>query len=119
MTETISVYYTPAFGIPNVYHKYLVYTDSQGNRYATRAGQGIPITGIDFGYITTQTQVYDSSFADFDIEGDDPFETIATGENLSNDWNRIVDAMNQIANDDYLYNPFYQNSNTALDSELR
>lgn len=68
--ETISVYYKL---IPNTlgvyYHKYIVYTDSNGNQYAAAAYPVKNVYGPGFGIITTIVGVYDEGFVDYPSDG--------------------------------------------------
>jgi Ca2+-binding RTX toxin-like protein len=110
-------------------HKYIVYTDSEGNEWATRGGPGyfgpgaeeglsVPSSSEIFGNITTSNGPYDENHPDWDTQGDDPRETILEGEDLSQYWQALKDAMDDIEAEGYPYTPL-QNSNTAIDEALR
>jgi len=94
--ESIEVRYTQVLGT-DYYHKYIVYTDANGNQFAARGGSvgGGPSSGVSFlpGYIVTDYGPFDERFKDWDPENDDPRETITTGDDLSNKWKTIRDAI--------------------------
>jgi Ca2+-binding RTX toxin-like protein len=126
--ESIQVYYTPIPSLPFSYHKFIVYTDSDGNKWAIRGGpSGGPLNRGDivvFGPAEYAPPVFDSSghvvlsgFPDYDPNAH--VETIETGSDLSGDWNNIVDAMNNIQSEDHPYNATTENSNTAVDEALQ
>ena len=102
------------------YHKYIVYTDANGNEYAARAGAEIGWTG--FGEIVTEYGEFDLDFTDYpkdEPEGyTDPGETIIEGADLSNYWTAIKDAMDEIEAEGHNYNPVGKNSNAAVDEAL-
>ncbi len=136
--ETIEVYYTDLGQVngTNYYHKYIVYTDSNGNKFAARGGPGSQPGGdaagaltaaqngasssseSPFGNIVTEHGDYNESFIDYDHENNDPGEIIATGEDLSSSWNEIKQAVDDIGNENHAYRPFTQNSNTTIDEAL-
>ncbi len=118
---------------PNYYHEYLVYTDSEGNEWAARGGpsnrvglgesteaqSGSATSGDSpFGDITTKHGAYDPDFIDYDYEGDDPSEVIVTGDDLSGDWQRVTDAIDDIGEEGRPYRPLSQNSNTTVAEAL-
>lgn len=55
---------------------------------------------------------------DWDAADDDPRETITTGGDLSADWDRIQEAIDDINAEGYQYNPVGQNSNSTVDEAL-
>jgi hypothetical protein len=114
--EKIEVRYTEPDWLKGTgtYHKYIVYTDSDGNQWATRGGPDMGDLSI-----VTDSDLYDENFKDWDKEKDDPSEVIATGNDLSDTWSKITQAMDDIEKEDHLYRPMQQNSNTAADEALR
>jgi Ca2+-binding RTX toxin-like protein len=106
------------------YHKYIVYTDSEGNQFAARGGpDGI---GVGFGEIETRTGVFNSSFIDHpenerrnEPDAVDPSETIKEGEDLSSDWAAIKQAMDDIESEGQDYSPTGKNSNATVDATLK
>jgi Ca2+-binding RTX toxin-like protein len=114
--ETIEIYYKPTS--PGTYHKYIVYTDANGNKSATRAGPeyATPLENGSYGDIQTYTGSYDSSFPDYNISH--PHETIKSGENLSQDWANITNAMQAIDGENHPYSLLTRNSNTTADEAL-
>src|SRR5450830_1649362 len=116
MAETIEVRYSRLSPL-GYYHKYIVYTDSTGKQWAARGG---PAGGPDgsFGNIETQVAPYQPGFIDFDPENDDPREIIKTGDDLSEDWNKVVDAVTDIGTEGHEYDPFDTNSNATVDEAL-
>ena len=122
--ETIEVRYRPI--APGIYHKYIVYTDSNGQKTAARGGPQYPLgspsstPSAPFGDIDTKWGPYDPSFGkDYAPEGTHPSETIATGDNLSSEWEKIKEAMDDIKNQKIPYEPNARNSNTTVDESLR
>ena len=122
MLETIEVRYKEISGSNGVYyHKYIVYTDSDGNKYYARGGPSalsVPVPVIGFGYVDTEYGAYDVNSVDWDDENDDQREIIETQADLSSEWQAIKDAMDYIKEGNYQYSPFGQNSNTAADYAL-
>jgi hypothetical protein len=136
--ETIEVFYTLLGDINGTafYHKYIVYTDSDGNKFATRGGTSVRANDFSdtliktssetidssgsepLGEIVTEHGVYDETFADFDRENDDPGEVIVQAQDLSNEWNVIKQTMDDIESDDRLYRVLNDNSNTIVDEAL-
>jgi hypothetical protein len=144
--EKIEVKYTELG--PNIYHKYIVYTDNNGDQLATRAGPSAqpddvkgwivgqsaslaPSSGVEpWGTIVTYTGKYEpdikdehgtvihEGFIDYDDEGDDPTETIKTGDDLSDYWQKITNAMVQIKRENHTYRPLTNNCNVATDEAL-
>ena len=119
------------------YHKYILYTDSNGNQYYARGGPsknpiGNPFGNLTnaqvgpgnlsgdspFGNIVTEHGSYDMGTVDFDKVGNDPKEIVKTGQDLKNDWKNITDAFDNIASEKWPYRPVSQNSNTTVDEAL-
>lgn len=102
------------------YHKYIVYTDSEGNEHAARAGSKPSWTG--FGELVTEHGVFTDAFTDFPKDEPtgyvDPSETIIEGEDLSSYWQSIKDAMDDIGDEGHNYSPTGKNSNAAVDEAL-
>lgn len=105
--ESIKVYYGPALNIPGVYHKYIVYTNSAGEQYAARGGTGGPGGSTLYGSIDTQVGPYNDSFTDYDPSNSNS-ETIKEGNDLSDDWQNIEDAMRDIEAERHQYRPLDQ-----------
>jgi Ca2+-binding RTX toxin-like protein len=133
MNEKIEVGYAPTplgNGI-DVYHKYIIYTNSTGQQFYTRGGPGYFGPGAedggteefstsDLGNIKTRTGEYVPGTPDWDDDGEpDPKETINEGPDLSEEWQKIVDTMNRIESSDIPYDPTKSNSNSAVDEALR
>ena len=142
MPERIEVGYTPASGVGmlGIYHKYILYTDSQGNQFYARGGPGYfgpgaAVGGLSeysssqFGNIKTQAGSYEPGTPDWDSARDPanqnsaayphPRETIRVGDDLSFDWQRIQEEMLDIDARDIPYDPRNTNSNAAVDETLR
>lgn len=114
------------------YHKYLVYTDSNGEKWGARMGPDGE-TDIDsywgdlkatFGPYEKRIEdeegnIVQEGFVDYDDEGNDPLETIAQEEDLSGAWAKIKETMLNIEDGEYPYRPFTQNCNTAVDMALK
>lgn len=76
------------------YHKYIIYTDSNGKEYFARGGPGNLLDGNGIlGQITTLHGAYVEGAEDWDYEHDDPSETIFEGDDLSSYWQSIEQAM--------------------------
>lgn len=126
-----------------IYHKYIIYTDNNGDKWYARGGpergDGYAERGgtVDpwhddalnlepFGNIVTETGAYvnDPSTPDWDdplVNGLDPSETIAEDADLSAEWADIVAAMNDIANENHTYyvgGMSGRNSNSVVDTAL-
>lgn len=108
MAEKIEVGYKPIFGENSVvYHKYIIYTDKNGNRFYARGGPGDQ-RGISneaggsgggtfpYGVIVTEHGEYRPGTIDWDGSGAHPREVIATGDNLSEAWRKIERRIEQI-----------------------
>ncbi len=118
--ETIEVRYKEV--ALDRYHKYIVYTDSNGNQFAARGGSadGGPSSGWSFppGDITTVHGPFDGNFPD-PPNDTDPIEEITRGDDLSKEWERITDAMDDIEREGHEYDIDERNSNTTVDESLR
>ncbi|MHA6345368.1 calcium-binding protein [Roseivivax sp. CAU 1761] len=131
MTETIEVRYKElAVGI---YHKYIVYTDSNGDEWYARGGPSVGYAATTtgqaensilrpMGKIITDYGQNDAQYnPDFDEEDDDPSEVIKSGADLSADFQAIMDAMDDMENENHTYNPAGyagRNSNSVVDTAL-
>ncbi|MBV6389634.1 MAG: hypothetical protein JNIBNLAF_01281 [Nitrosomonas europaea] len=143
MTERIEVGYTPAafVGAAGVYHKYILYTDSNGDQFIARGGPGAEDGGRSesstspFGNIKTRVGEY-SEFTkdgkrnpDWDTARDPktpdpdatphPRETIKQGDDLSREWNKIKETVKGIDDKNIPYDPRSSNSNSTVDEALR
>ncbi|HYD79172.1 MAG TPA: hypothetical protein VEC06_05140 [Paucimonas sp.] len=101
------------------YHKFIIYTDSTGVQWAASGWAGglpssVPAgdfsqaqsgSGGGFGNIITTIGRYDSSYPDHPDYGsannEYQIELIKTGNDLSQYWESIKTAMNDIANGEY------------------
>ena len=90
------------------YRKYVVYTDSNGTQYYARGGPG------NTGEIATEYGEYTPIIRDYDREGDDPSQIVATGEDLSSAWEDIKRAMDEIEASGTPYRPWGPNSNSTV-----
>jgi hypothetical protein len=106
------------------HHKYLLYTDREGNQHTISAWTGEEAPGLPYGKLQVQAnQPYDATNPDHpsnpNTTGQRQYrEVIATGADLSQTWqNMVADA--QSKHDRYPYDPVLQNSNTLADSVLR
>ncbi|WP_410209611.1 beta strand repeat-containing protein [Aquirhabdus sp.] len=135
--ESIKVVFEPIVDILNgsiyeVYHGTLLYTNSAGQQFyaaGTRSNQNMDASSpanifaaeagssTPYGSLATfvgrkgdnNQVIYGSKwFAD-----GNPQSTLATGTDLSAQWNNISNAMSQISNDNLTYKPISQNSNSA------
>lgn len=106
------------------HHKYLIYTDSQGEQHTISGWTGDPEPGLPYGRIHVEPNLpFDASNPDHpdnpNTTGQRQYrELIATGPDLSQTWQRMV-ADAQSKDDRYPYDPQLQNSNTLADSVLR
>ena len=149
--ESIDVYYKPLGG--GFYHKYIVYTDSDGNRTAARGGPegkffgSADTSGTDsgdasnspsnnpdvyghgnidtvVGPFTPPDENQQGGFIDYPKPGENhPSENIATGDDLSSEWESIEQSMTDIENGGYDYDPVPgvqdgHNSNSTVDTAL-
>lgn len=114
------MFYKPAIvnGLP-AYHKYIIYTDSNGNRFYARGGpgnfgpgseDGSEASSSPFGPIQAEHGEYVPGTSDWDYEGDDPSEIITEGDDLSREWRGIQDEMDRQF-EEYPYRPLDRNSN--------
>ena len=132
--ERIEVRYKQIFGNSGMYHKYILYTDGEGNQFSARGGpdkeggffdfsvNGVSINENEpfwFGPIETTYGIYNEDFIDFDGESDDPAETIIIGSDLSSYWTLIQQSMDEIRSSGYRYDPSVQNSNSTVDQALK
>ncbi|MDB0568963.1 calcium-binding protein [Ralstonia solanacearum] len=139
MTEKIEIVYREIG--PGYYHKYLLYTDHNGNQYAASgwAGKdgsssmsdfsqsgssGSGSSGSDYGNIITTHGKYDADYPDNPLNPNargqtQKHEEIKIGGDLSSDWKNITDSMNDIASEGHQYRPLDQNSNSTADEALR
>ena len=144
MLEKIEVFYKPVAGtLGTAYHKYIVYTNSDGEQYAAAGWpeypNGVRSPVLDYseapssddnyhyGNIVTDVGQYDKHFPDHpdyvDKDGNSGDkkrgnEEIKTGGDLSNDWEKIVATMNDIKLEGYKYFILGPNSNSAVDTAL-
>jgi hypothetical protein len=107
-------------------HKYLVYTDSNGQQFTVAgwAGEnGNPFSGqsglATMGYLITTAEPYVSGVTDWDDEGGHHRELIKTDSDLSADWQRVLEAMKDIENEHHPYKFLTQNSNSTADEALQ
>ncbi|WP_306118877.1 MULTISPECIES: hypothetical protein [unclassified Roseitalea] len=118
--ETIKLYYklldVESTDRTPYYHKYIIYTDSNGDRFYARSGPNWLVDG-KFVKITSEYGAYVQGTKDWDDPPNDPSETIKTGSDLSTDWQAIVDAMDDIDQENWTYLP-ERNSNSAVDTAL-
>ena len=138
MAEKIEVGYKPVAGIPGIYHKYIVYTNSAGEQsYVGIYPQNYTFSdyvgaGASFGKIDYRTGVYDSSSRDWDparAPSTDPTydpnatphprETIKEGDGLLPDFERARDTVADIYTRGIDYGPKDTNSNAGIDEALR
>lgn len=119
-TETIEVFYKytnidSAEGVP-FYHKYIVYTDSNGDKFYARGGPAWFDDG-KFLRIDTLHGSYTQGTLDWDDNADDPSEQIKSGSDLSADWQNIVSAIEDMDSEGWTYLP-ERNSNSVVDTAL-
>ena len=118
--ETIEVGYKPIPGLPGLLHKYIIYTDSNGDKHFARGGyeSGI-IPKID----TLSGDYVDPGEnpelnPDWDPDFDDDMVPIAEDDDLSQEWEDILGALEEIENGNSEYLPF-NNSNSVVDTALQ
>lgn len=132
--ERIEVVYRPIYlndEFTGYYHKYLVYTDSNGDKWYARGGPESASAGafpddnvlMPFGHLVTEAGAYLEGTIDWDdpTDGSNPSETIAEETDLSQEWDDIVDAMANIMAEGhpYLLGGYPgKNSNAAVDTAL-
>jgi hypothetical protein len=106
------------------HHKYLLYTDREGNQRTISAWTGDDAPGLPYGKLQVEAnKPYDATNPDHpgnaNAAGQRQYrEVIATGTDLSQTWQKMV-ADAQSKDDRYPYDPQLQNSNTLADSVLR
>jgi hypothetical protein len=106
------------------HHKYLLYTDREGNQQTISGWTGEAAPGLPYGKMQVETNLpYNAANPDHpanpNAAGQRQYrEVIATGADLSQTWQRMVDDA-QSKNNRYPYDPLLQNSNTLADSVLR
>ncbi|MGK3273599.1 hypothetical protein ACSLNH_07975 [Comamonas kerstersii] len=132
MKEKIEVGYTPAavVGFAGIYHKYILYTNSNGEQFYARGGpesrtETSPAP-FPFGNIKTEYGEYKQGTPDWDnARGGDPNatphprETIIEGDDLSPQWEKIKDRMKEIGDSKIDYEFEDSNSNAVVDEALR
>jgi hypothetical protein len=106
------------------HHKYLLYTDREGNQQTISAWTGEEAPGLPYGKLQVEAnKPYDATNPDHPGNANatgqrQHREVIATGADLSQTWQKMV-ADAQSKDDRYPYDPQLQNSNTLADSVLR
>lgn len=146
MADKIEVGYTPAafVGDLGIHHKYILYTKDVGlpteQQFYARGGPGFFGPGADdggrdetssspFGNIKTKVGEYNKDSADWDkarapIDPDPialphPRETIAEGDDLSQQWGKIKETIKEVGDRKIPYDPRSTNSNSTVDEALR
>ncbi|MEL7065643.1 MAG: hypothetical protein AAFP00_18025 [Bacteroidota bacterium] len=138
--EKIEVGYKKVAGLA-VYHKYILYTNAQGDQFFARGGPAFGPDGYQsrnpgntetegpyrpLGDLVTEYGPYaDSPLSpDWDDSVNDPGltphhrELIETASDLSSKFQDIIDAMDDISAENHLYEIGWQNSNSAVDTAL-
>lgn len=115
------------------YHKYIVYTAANGEKFAARVGPsgqgdgGAYLTesgsvrdaaDTSLGVLQSTVGRYNETFIDFDKNQWDQSEVIASGANLSEYWNKIKAVFQIIDESNFAYRPLTSNCNTAVDVAL-
>ncbi|WP_127170940.1 XVIPCD domain-containing protein [Xanthomonas euvesicatoria] len=106
------------------HHKFLLYTDKEGNQRTISGWTGDERPGLSYGRMHVETNLpYDRNNPDHrdnpNAIGQKQYrEEIANGADLSGTWGRMV-ANARSKDDKYPYDPLLQNSNTLADSVLR
>ncbi|WP_441818251.1 XVIPCD domain-containing protein [Lysobacter sp. TAB13] len=106
------------------HHKYLLYTDKDGNQHTISGWTGEPEAGLPYGRMQVETNLpFDATNPDHptnpNAAGQKQYhELIASGPDLSKTWEQMVTNA-QAKDDKYPYDPQLQNSNTLADSVLR
>lgn len=137
MSERIGVFYrkipTPIeSAIGPVYHKYLVYTDKQGNRYSLRAGPdhgasssnaisppADPNQESPYGRVRFEDAPFEQGEStEYRGHALSLGETYLAGEDFSDTWQRKRSAFHGMEDMDYQYWPLGVNSNTIIDVTL-
>lgn len=117
-------------GKAGIYHKYILYTDKNGNTYYARGGpqsnrDGLslpfPLGNIiaEVGPYTPGTEDWDKGRAGESNDTPHPRETITTGPDLSKEWEKISDRMREINDQEIDYEIEDSNSNSSVDEALR
>ena len=144
MAERIEVGYTPAafVGDAGISHKYILYTNSNGEQFYARGGPGYfgpgsadggrdETSSSIFGNIKTKSGDYSRDSPDWDKARDPdpryrdenaaphPRETIKEGNDLSREWNIIKETFKDIDSKNIPYDPRSSNSNSSVDEALR
>ncbi|AOO64213.1 calcium-binding protein [Sulfurospirillum halorespirans] len=103
------------------YHKFLIYTRSDGSQYTISGwATNSPTDGTPYGKIQVEANFpYDQTNPDYPSAGQKQYrELITEGNNLTDIWNNMID--NAVSkNNVYPYDPLVQNSNTFADSVLK
>jgi hypothetical protein len=89
--ETIVVYYQPMGSIPGLtfYHTLVVYTDSDGNKWAARGGPEGNGSDSPYGNLRTNVGPYIKGHVDWSEDGViDKSTTISSGDDLSDTWKK-------------------------------
>ncbi len=106
------------------HHKFILYTDRNGEQHTISGWTGDAQVGLPYGRIQVEANlVYDAANPDHpknpNATGQAQYrERIASGADLSGTWAQMV-ANAQGKDDKYPYDPQRQNSNTFADSVLR
>lgn len=124
--ETIEVGYRNIGSIAgqDYHHKFLLYTDRNGDQHTISGWTGEQTPGLPFGRMQVEINLpYDATNPDHpdnpNTTGQRQYrETIASGDDLSRTWQSMIDNA-RAKNDRYPYDPQLQNSNTLADSVLR
>lgn len=144
--ETIAVVFEPLGFLPGTatiyYHETLLYTDASGQKFiascfATGAGPDGPVSGISSlakgatgsttswgllaciaGSITAPEIMNTLNVAQL-LAPSNPTTVVATGADLSQKWNQIVTAEQEITNQQFSYSPLTLNSNSAANTALK
>lgn len=123
MSEKIEIGYRNIGSIGGVeyYHKFLLYTDSNGNQYTISGWTGNDTSSaLPYGHMNVELDLpYDQSNPDFPTQNQKQYrEPITEGDDLSSVWNDMLsDALSK--DDLYPYDPLRQNSNSLADALLR
>ena len=140
--ETIQVVYEPLKTIPGLdktfYHETLLYTDSSGQQFIATAGptgkQPVEVSDLlsalgeaavgnntSWGTLTCTTgsaETFPEEWKNKLIDPSNPSVTLATGEDLSQQWNKITQAEQEITDQNFSYSPLNLNSNSAANTAL-
>ncbi len=124
--ETIEVGYRNIGSVmgQDYHHKFLLYTDREGNQHTISGWTGEQAPGLPYGRMHVETNLpYDATNPDHpenaNATGQRQYrEPIATGDDLSQTWQKMIDNA-KTKDDRYPYDPQVQNSNTLADSVLR